>query len=469
MIFPSSIGARRDGLAARRSRVFSTAPVAWPAATLTGIENVFGRRKPRAIETRERRGDILRRALGKQGPRQHQIVGSRLLGEHRILQHAFMIELADLIRLRSYAPDGVSAGQVQQQFRTPSSCGRHQQDANALPARTAGATRAMLHDLSIIRQIRMNDEVEARQIDAARGHVGRHADAGSSIPQRLQSLGSLVLRQFARERDHGKATLKQRRLQMPDGIPRVAKHKCARRLEKTQDIDDRVLDVTGSDPDGAVLDIGMTAFVAGDLDPKRLLLILLCQRNDATRKGRREQQRAARVRRGLEDKFHILAKTEIEHLISLVENDGLQFRDVEMAAPQVIAQSAGRPDHDVSADGKLALFAARIHAADAGDDAPIRILIEPCELAMDLQGELTGWRDDQGKRCGSPFEALQAAEQILCNGEPVSDGLARAGLGRNEKVAVNSFVCEHGDLNRGRPVVVALGESASQRRTCGRE
>ena len=213
----------------------------------------------------------------------------------------------------------------------------------------------------------------------------------------------------------------------------------------------------GGDSDGAVLDIGMTAFVARDLDPKGLLLILLCQRNDATRKSRREQQRAARVRRGLEDEFHILAKTEIEHFIGLVEDDSLQFRDVEMAAPQVIAQSAGRPDHDVGARRKLALFAARIHAADAGDDVPIRMLIKPCEFAMDLQGKFTRWRDDQGKRCGGPLEPLGAVQKILCNCQPVSDGLARAGLGRNKKVAVDSFFRKHGDLNRGRLIVAALG------------
>jgi len=42
-------------------------------------------------------------------------------------------------------------------------------------------------------------------------------------------------------------------------------------------------------------------------------------------------------------------------------------------------------------------------------------------------------------------------------------------LGRNEKVAVDSFVRKHGDLNRGRPIVVALGQSSGERRTCGRE
>src|SRR6185312_8126013 len=136
----------------------------------------------------------------------------------------------------------------------------------------------MLHDLRVIWQIRMNDEVKVRQVDAARRHVGRHADAGTSVPQRLQSMGSLVLRQFAGESDRGKTTLQERRPQMPDGISRVAKHKRARRLEKAQYIDDGVLDIARGDSYGAVLDIGMTTFVARDLDPEGLLLILLCQR-----------------------------------------------------------------------------------------------------------------------------------------------------------------------------------------------
>src|SRR6516165_12332311 len=122
----------------------------------------------------------------------------------------------------------------------------------------------MLHDLCVIWQIRMNDEVEARQDDATRRHVGRDADSGTSIPQRLQRLGSVVLRQFSGESDHGKTTLQERRLQMPDSISRVAKHKRTRRLEEAQYVDDRVLDIARRDSDGAVLDIGMTTFVARD-------------------------------------------------------------------------------------------------------------------------------------------------------------------------------------------------------------
>ena len=55
---------------------------------------------------------------------------------------------------------------------------------------------------------------------------------------------------------------------MPDRMSRVAKNKRAGRLKKAQHVDDRVLDVARGDSDGAVLNIGMTTFVARDLEAK---------------------------------------------------------------------------------------------------------------------------------------------------------------------------------------------------------
>ena len=90
----------------------------------------------------------------------------------------------------------------------------------------------------------------------------------------------------------------------------------------------------------------------------------------------------------------------------------------------MIAQPPRRAEHDVSAGGKLALFAARIHATDAGNHARIGILIEPGEFALHLQGKLPRWRDDQGKRCGGPFEPLGTPNKILRNRQPIGDGFA---------------------------------------------
>ncbi len=88
---------------------------------------------------------------------------------------------------------------------------------------------------------------------------------------------------------------------------------------------------------------------------------------------------------------------------------------------------------------------------------------------MDLQREFARRRDDQGQRRGGRREPLGLAEQILGHGQPIGDGFARAGLGRDEKVAVDGVVGKDGDLNRGRLVVAALCQSSGERRTCGRK
>jgi hypothetical protein len=94
-------------------------------------------------------------------------------------------------------------------------------------------------------------------------------------------------------------------------------------------------------------------------------------------------------------------------------------------------------------------------------------LIKPCEFAVNLQGKLARWRDDQGKGGGSRLEPLGTTEEIPCNRKPVRDGFARAGLRRNEKVAVDSRVREHGCLHRRRLIVVASRQGSGERRTCG--
>ena len=227
-----------------------------------------------------------------------------------------------------------------------------------------------------------------------------------------------------------------------------------------------MLDIAGRDPDRAVLDVGMAAFVALDFNAERPLLIFFCQGHDAARQGRREQQRAAGFRRGFEDELHVLAKAEIEHLVGLVEHDRLQLPDVEAAAPQMIAEPAGRADHDVGARGEFALLAARIHAADAGDDARIGMAVKPGEFAVNLQRKLAGRRHDQRQRCAGLFKPLGIAKQIFRDRQTISHRLAGAGLRGNQEIAAIGFVRQNSGLYLSQPIEVAFRQSSGERRIC---
>ena len=173
------------------------------------------------------------------------------------------------------------------------------------------------------------------------------------------------------------------------------------------------------------------------------------------------------VRRRFEDEFHVLAKTEIEHLVGLVEHDRLQFRNVEAAAPQMIAEPPRRADHDMRACGQLTLLATRIHAADTGNDARIRILIEPGEFAMHLKSKLAGRRDDQRKRSRGPLEPLGTVKQILRNRQTIGDRLARTSLRRNQEIAAGGVVGQHRGLDLCKPIEVAFRQSSGERRMGG--
>ncbi len=146
---------------------------------------------------------------------------------------------------------------------------------------------------------------------------------------------------------------------------------------------------------------------------------------------------------------------------------------IEAAAFEVVAQAAGCADDDVRAKTKLAGFGARVHAADAGDDAGAGLGIEPGEFALDLQGEFAGRRDDEGERIAGPVETFGIAEQGRGEGEAEGDGLAGAGLGRDEQIAAGAHRLRGRQAGRAsarcRRVrqAPAQGQDARQERSCG--
>ena len=434
---------------------------------MAGIEDVFGRRQARAIEPGQCRCDVLRRTLGEQRAGQHKIVFRRRFAKQCILQHALLIELADIIHGGRCAPNGIDAGEIQKQFGAPLARGNHQHHADALLARPAGAAGTMLKHLGIVGQIGVNHQTEIRQIDAARCDVGGNADPCAPVAKGLKRLGAFVLGQLAGQRDHGESAFEKGGLQMVDCVARVAEHDGGRRFEESQHVDHGMLDIARRDTDRLVFDVGVAAVTAGHFDAESILLVLLRHRDDGARQGCREQQRAACVGRGLEDEFHVLAKAEIEHLVGLVQHNGFQLGDVEALAADVIAQPSRRADHDMRAGLEFALLALRVHAADAGYDTSAGIGIKPFQFAMDLQRQFSGRRDDQCEWRTCSRQALSIAHHVVGDREPVGDGLARAGLRRHQEIAADGIAGEHCRLDGCRIVIIALGQGAGERGTCG--
>ena len=225
-----------------------------------------------------------------------------------------------------------------------------------------------------------------------------------------------------------------------------------------------MLGILRRDADRAIINVGMAAFVARDIDAKCIALKLLGEIDDAARQCRREQQRAAGIRRGLEDDLHVLAKAEIEHLVGFVEHYGLKTRHVETSTAKMVAQASGRTDDDMRTICEFAHFLARVHAADAGDDARASLPIEPAQFAMHLQGQFAGRCHDQRQRRAAAWQSFRIAEQFAGNRKAIGDGLAGTGLGGHQEIAPGGLICQNGGLNGGRIGVILFRKGAGKRR-----
>ena len=348
-------------------------------------------------------------------------------------------------------------------------CVRHQQHADPFAPGAAGATAAVLKHLRIGRQIGVDHETEVRQIEAARRDVGGDADLGAAVAQRLECVVAFVLAQLAGQQHGGKAALLQQRMQMAHALAGVAEDDRARRVDLAQNVDDRVDALVGHDADGTVLDVDVAGFAARRLDPQGIALIPLGQGDDGFGHGRGEQQGAPILRRRLENEFEVFPEAEIEHLVGLVEDDGLELGDVEGPALKVIAETARGADDDMRAGLKLTPLALRIHTADAADDDGARRGIKPLQLALDLEGEFAGRRYDQRHGFGAPGKPVAFGHQGRRESQPVGHRLARSRLGGHNDVAAGDLGLQNRGLNGRRILIAALDKSAFERSRNGKE
>ena len=317
----------------------------------------------------------------------------------------------------------------------------------------------MQQGFAVPRHIGVDDEGEVRQVQPARGDIGGNADPRPAVAQRLQRLGPLGLRQLARQRHDGKAPIGEPPHHPVHRHARVAEHDGVLRVVEAQHVDDGVFAVDAGDAERLVVDVEMLFGFRGRIHPDCVALVAFRHAEDGLGHGGREHQRAALFGCCVENRFQLLAKAHLEHLVRFVEHDHGEVRQVQHAPAQVIAQPSRRADHDMRPALECHAFHLGIHAADAAHRLGARVLVEPVEFALHLHGEFAGRRDAEHFRRVGAKESVALAQQGRGCREAERHRLARPRLRGNQQVLVLERRVQHGVLHRreGRVALFAQG------------
>ena len=426
-----------------------------------GVHQHFGGRPPLTPQADEGGGDVVGAELLKQGAGQ-SFFFARGAGQGFVVQQTFVVLGLNFLGTRRADPFGDDLGTLQQALGLLVFGRRHDQGRDALVAGAARAARTVQQGFRRSGQVGVDHQFQPGQVDATGRDVGRDADPGAAIAQGLQGVGAFLLGQLARQRHDLKAPVAHAGQQVVHIGAGLAEDQRGRGFVQAQDVEDRMFAVARDDGIGAVVDVGVLRGVRLDRHAQGVLLIGAGQLFDLGRHGGREHQGPAFGGRGGEDEFEIFLKAEIQHLIGFVQHDGLDARQVQRVALDMVAQAARGADDDMRAAVEGALFGAIIHAADAGGDQGGGVFIKPGQLAGDLQGKLARRRDHQGQRLVGVKEGVRAFQQVRGDGQAKGDGLAGAGLGRDEQVAPCGVGRQHGRLDVGQLVITTGGEGNSK-------
>ena len=393
-----------------------------------------------------------------------EFLGRRGLDQRRFGQQTFLIAGQNILGRRRPFPGHGHLRLAQQPLGLGAHVQRHDNGRQPLAPGPAGAARAVQKPLAVHRQIGVNHQLQPRQVDAARGHIGRDADPRPAIAHHLQRARAFVLRQLPRQRHDRKAPVQQLAGQMRHRRPGRAEDDGAFGLVQAQQVDDGIFAVRPVHQHAAIVDIGMALARGHGGNPLRLALEGLRQPLDLSRDGRRKHQRATGFGRGFQNEFQIFAKAHVKHLVGLVQDDRRQRRQIQRTAADMVANPPGRAHNDMRAAFQRPALGAGIHAAHGAGDHRAGLFVKPAQLAADLHGQFPRRRHHQ--RAGQIRIGRNAglAQQFRRDRQPEGHRLARPRLRRDQQVPSGQLGARHRVLNGRQGIIAPRGQSLGQRR-----
>jgi hypothetical protein len=162
---------------------------------------------------------------------------------------------------------------------------------------------------------------------------------------------------------------------------------------------------------------------------------------------RGEEQRLPRSVGGQlrDDELHVRPEAHVQHAVRLVEHEDVEAGELGDTRAQVVHQPARRGDDDVDAGLEGLLLHVHADAAEDGGAAHRRVVPEPLDVVLDLDGEFARRREHED--AGRALARRVALEQPLHQWQQERRGLAGTGLGTGHQVVADHDGVEDGALD----------------------
>ena len=419
---------------------------------------LFGCGQTCAIETQASDSNLFGAVTLQQFRSKSRIRVTQLLCPSRIFHDPAFVERKDVFRRRRMFPLGVNFRPFQQARGFLCHVIRCDEDRGAFASGTTCPTRTVQKPLGIGRQIGMDHQFQIGQVNPARRHISGHTDTGPTVTQRLKRMGTLVLRQLARQAHHREPAIGKPCRQTRHCGAGVCKHDRGLAVVKPQQVDDRMFGITRRTLDDLVRDIRVLALFRNRCDTHSIALIGLGDMADGFGHGCREQERATIFGRFAQHELKIFAKAEIKHLVGFIKNNGPNARQIQRAARDMIAQASGRAHNNMRTTFQSPTLGAGVHTADTGRYPRTGFGIKPHQFAADLHRKLAGRCHNKRQGATCVVKAFGFPQKRWRNGKTKAHGLAGPRLGGNQQIGLSKLGCGDGRLNVGQSVIATLGK-----------
>ncbi|MNS70764.1 hypothetical protein D3C72_1041120 [compost metagenome] len=289
------------------------------------------------------------------------------------------------------------------------------------------------------RQVVVVDVLDAVDVQAAGGHVGRHQDFQLALLEAVEQALTLLLRHVAGQHADAVAGTFQRTGNALDEHLGIDEDHGARAFAARQQAQQqRDLLFVGREVDALAHARGGDG-LGFDHQLLRLVHVLIGQLEHAVAQGGAEQQGLAggALRHAAQQEADVLDEAQVEHAVGFVEHaDFAGVQRHHLVLLDVVDQAAGGGDDHVHALLQDLALLVVIHATVDQREAQAEVGAELDRILVDLDGQFAGRGEDQRARIFRlAIGQRRARQQAVHDSDQEGQRLAGAGLGLAGDVA----------------------------------